>query len=83
MKTTICKVTEAKWHQTSPCEWYFEISADRFLRNMVRAVVGTLIDVGRSRLSIEDFRGVIEGRKRTAAGESMPGNALFLENVEY
>ena len=50
---------------------------------MVRAVVGTLIDVGRSRLSIEDFRGVIEGRKRTAAGESMPGNALFLENVEY
>lgn len=83
VKTTICKVTEAEWHQTSPCEWYFEISADRFLRNMVRAVVGTLIDVGRSRLSIEDFRGVIEGRKRTAAGESMPGNALFLENVEY
>ena len=83
VKTTICKVTAAKWHQTAPDEWYFEISADRFLRNMVRAVVGTLMDVGRGRLSLEEFRGVIEGRKRTAAGESMPGNALFLEKVEY
>ena len=50
---------------------------------MVRAVVGTLVDVGRGRLSIDEFRNVIEGRKRTAAGESMPANALFLEDVEY
>ena len=56
VKTTICKVTAAKWHQTAPDEWYFEISADRFLRNMVRAVVGTLMDVGRGRLSLEEFR---------------------------
>ena len=83
VKTTICKVDAAEWHQVSPTEWYFEISADRFLRNMVRAVVGTLVDVGRHRLSIDDFRKVIEGGKRTAAGESMPGNALFLEKVEY
>ena len=83
VKTTICRVMAAQWHQTSPTEWYFEISADRFLRNMVRAVVGTLVDVGRGRLSIDEFRNVIEGRKRTAAGESMPANALFLEDVEY
>ena len=83
VKTTICRVMAAQWHQTSPTEWYFEISAARFLRNMVRAVVGTLVDVGRGRLSIDEFRNVIEGRKRTAAGESMPANALFLEDVEY
>ena len=83
VKTTICRVDEAEWHQVSPTQWYFEISADRFLRNMVRAVVGTLVDVGRGRLSIDEFRNVIESGKRTAAGESMPGNALFLEKVEY
>ena len=83
VKTTICRVMAAEWHQTSNTEWYFEISADRFLRNMVRAVVGTLVDVGRGRLTLDEFRNVIEGRKRTAAGESMPANALFLEEVEY
>lgn len=83
VKTTICRVMAAEWHQTSDKEWYFEISADRFLRNMVRAVVGTLVDVGRGRLTLDEFRNVIEGRKRTAAGESMPANALFLEEVEY
>ena len=51
--------------------------------DMVRAVVGTLVDVGRGRLTIEDFRKVIEGKKRTDAGDSMPGNALFLEDVRY
>ena len=83
VKTTICHVTAAKWHQTSETTWYFEITANRFLRNMVRAVVGTLIDVGRGRLSIDDFCKVIEGKKRTEAGESMPGNALFLEDIKY
>ena len=83
VKTTLCKVTHAQWHQTSDSEWYFEITANRFLRNMVRAVVGTLIDVGRHRLSLDDFRKVIEGKRRTEAGESMPANALFLENITY
>lgn len=82
-KTTLCHVTAAHWHQTSATSWYFEITANRFLRNMVRAVVGTLVDVGRGRMSLDDFRRVIEQGSRTAAGESMPGNALFLENVEY
>ena len=83
VKTTLCQVTKAEWIQTSPATWYFEITANRFLRNMVRAVVGTLIDVGRGRLSIDEFCRVIEGKKRTEAGESMPGHALFLENIVY
>ena len=83
VKTTLCHVTAAQWHQTSPSMWYFEITANRFLRNMVRAVVGTLVDVGRGRLSLEEFQKVIEGKRRTEAGESMPGNALFLEKIEY
>ena len=83
VKTTLCHITAAEWHQTSPSTWYFEITANRFLRNMVRAVVGTLIDVGRGRLSLDDFRKVIEGKRRTEAGESMPANALFLEEVKY
>ena len=83
VKTTLCKVTKAEWIQTSPTTWYFEITANRFLRNMVRAVVGTLIDVGRGRLSVDEFCKVIEGKKRTEAGESMPGNALFLEEIVY
>jgi tRNA pseudouridine38-40 synthase len=50
---------------------------------MVRAVVGTLIDVGRGRLTLEEFRRVVEGKKRTEAGESMPAHALFLEDITY
>ena len=83
VKTTLCHVTRAEWIQTGENTWYFVITANRFLRNMVRAVVGTLVDVGRGRLSLEDFRKVIEGKKRSDAGDSMPGNALFLEDVRY
>lgn len=83
VKTTFCDVTKAEWVQTSPTSWYFEIRANRFLRNMVRAVVGTLIEVGRGRLSIDDFKKVIEGKQRSDAGESMSGNALFLEDIVY
>lgn len=83
VKTTICKVTEAKWVDDGNGEWHFVITANRFLRNMVRAIVGTLIDVGRCRLTIQDFKSVVEGKSRSNAGESMQGNALFLENIEY
>ena len=83
VKTTICHVTTARWYQTSPTTWYFEIRANRFLRNMVRAVVGTLIDVGRGRVSLDGFRDIIEGRSRSDAGESMPAHALFLEDITY
>ncbi len=83
VKTTLCRVTRAEWVQTSDHEWYFVITANRFLRNMVRAVTGTLIDVGRGRITLDDFRRIIESRRRTDAGESMPPHALFLERVEY
>lgn len=83
VKTTLCHVTRAEWIQTGDTTWYFVITANRFLRNMVRAVVGTLVDVGRGRLTLEEFRGVIEGKRRSDAGDSMPGNALFLEDVKY
>ena len=83
VKTTLCKVMKAEWHQVSADAWYFEITANRFLRNMVRAVVGTLVEVGRGRLSIADFRRVIEGKCRSDAGESMPANALFLVDITY
>lgn len=83
VKTTLCRVTEARWIQLGEGEWYFRITANRFLRNMVRAVVGTLVEVGRGRLSLDDFRRVVEGKRRTDAGESMPGNALFLEKIVY
>ncbi len=83
VKTTLCHITEARWIQTGDNEWYFVITANRFLRNMVRAVVGTLIEVGRGRMTMDEFRHVVEGKKRTEAGESMPAHALFLENVSY
>ena len=83
VKTTLCRVTHAQWHQVSPTQWYFEITANRFLRNMVRAVVGTLMEVGRGRMTMDRFREVVEGKQRSQAGESMPGCALFLEDIQY
>lgn len=82
-KTNICTVTHAQWVQLAPDEWRFEIRADRFLRNMVRAIVGTLMEVGRGKLTEEEFCRVIEGKNRCKAGESMPGHALFLVDVTY
>lgn len=83
VKTTLCHVTKAEWTEMQMGQWRFEITANRFLRNMVRAVVGTLIEVGRGRMTVDDFRKVIEGKRRTEAGESMPANALFLVDIRY
>lgn len=83
VKTTLCDVTEAVWTRDSDDSWHFRISANRFLRNMVRAVVGTLIEVGRHRMTLEQFDRVVASGSRSRAGESMPGNALFLEDVKY
>lgn len=83
VKTNICKVTHAEWTNIEGDVWQFEITADRFLRNMVRAVVGTLIEVGRGRLSLEDFKAVVAQKNRCAAGDSMPGNALSLVDIRY
>ncbi len=83
VKTTLCKVTEVRWERLEPHQYRLTITANRFLRNMVRAVVGTLIDVGRGRISLDELRGIVESRKRTQAGESMPAHALFLHEVKY
>ncbi len=82
-KTNDCTITKAVWEELSPGEWRFTISANRFLRNMVRAIVGTLVEVGRGKLTVGEFRKVIEQKNRCSAGESVPGNALFLVDIRY
>lgn len=82
-KTNICRVTDARWQRLGDHEWAFIITADRFLRNMVRAVVGTLVEVGRGKITLERFREIVEERDRCSAGTSMPGNALFLWDITY
>ena len=83
VKTNNCKVTFARWRQVSDNEWVFEIEADRFLRNMVRAIVGTLLLVGRGKHTLDGFRAVIENKARGEAGDSAMGEALFLVDVKY
>lgn len=83
VKTNNCKIMYAKWEIEAQDEWVFTIKADRFLRNMVRAIVGTLVEVGRGKLTIPQFREIIEKKDRNAAGTSVPGNALFLVEVGY
>lgn len=82
-KTNICKVTEAKWTKEGENMAVFTITADRFLRNMVRAVVGTLVEVGRGKMTLEQFEEVVRIKDRCSAGQSMPGEALFLWEVKY
>ncbi len=83
VKTNLCTVTEAHWDETEPGCWRFTITANRFLRNMVRAIVGTLVDVGRGRMSVADFRRVIELQDRSLASSSAPACGLFLVDVRY
>ena len=83
VKTTICDLTYAQWEVKENGHAVFTITADRFLRNMVRAVVGTLVEVGRGKLTLEGFRKVIEKKDRCSAGNSVPGHALFLVDVGY
>ena len=82
-KTNLCTITEAHWDRVDDGRWRFTITADRFLRNMVRAIVGTLMEVGRGRLDMDGLRRVIEAKDRCRAGDSVPGNALFLVDVRY
>ena len=82
VKTNNCKIMEAKWLEQDEL-LVFRIKADRFLRNMVRAIVGTLLEVGKGKMSLEDFRKVIETKNRCSAGESVPAQGLFLQEVDY
>jgi tRNA pseudouridine38-40 synthase len=82
VKTNHCRITHAGWEREGDA-WRFSITADRFLRNMVRAIVGTLIEVGRGKLSLHGFSAVIEAKDRGRAGMSVPGHALFLTDISY
>lgn len=82
VKTYICKIEKAVWEQKNEL-LVFTIRADRFLRNMVRAIVGTLLEVGLGKLSIAEFKQIIESRDRNKAGTSVPGKALYLTEVTY
>ncbi|MES2630046.1 MAG: tRNA pseudouridine(38-40) synthase TruA [Bacteroidota bacterium] len=81
-KTNICKVTHARWEQTEK-GMCFTISADRFLRNMVRAIVGTLLLVGNRKITLDQFRDIIIQQDRGSAGMSAPAQGLFLTGIEY
>ena len=83
VKTNICTITKAKWIQQSDNEWFFEISADRFLRNMVRATVGTLMEVGLGKIEPSAIHGIIEAKDRQAASTSVPAHGLFLWEILY
>lgn len=82
-KTNVCRVSEVVWEEVETGCWRFTITANRFLRNMVRAVVGTLVEVGRGRLTVEGFREVIEQKDRQMAGDSVPACGLYLVDVQY
>lgn len=82
VKTNICTVFHAEWIQSGH-QWYFEISADRFLRNMVRATVGTLLDVGSGKIEPTAIKTILFAKDRSAASLSVPANGLFLWKIEY
>ncbi len=82
VKTNICRVMAAEW-KTVDNGFLFKIRADRFLRNMVRSLVGTLLDAGQGKLDRNDFRAIVEARDRKRAGESAPAHGLFLADIGY
>ena len=82
VKTNICTVYEARWVQEGT-KLYFEVSANRFLRNMVRAIVGTLIEVGLGKLEVADIDAIIEAKDRGEAAVSVPAHGLFLWKIDY
>jgi tRNA pseudouridine38-40 synthase len=81
--TNICDVRFAKWTQTSENTLYFEITADRFLRNMVRAIVGTLLEVGTAKITPQEVATIISKMDRCEAKMSVPAQGLFLWKIEY
>lgn len=82
-KTTICDVRKAEWTQPSAHSYRFDIVADRFLRNMVRAVVGTLLEVGKGRMEASHVQEIVDAADRNAAGASVPACGLYLSRVVY
>ncbi len=83
VKTNDCKIAHAQWQELDGDRLMFTITADRFLRNMVRAIVGSLLEVGKARLNIEGFRNIVERKNRQEAGMSVPAKGLFLTDIKY
>lgn len=83
VKTNNCTITRAEWIEYAPGQHVFVIEADRFLRNMVRAIVGTLLEIGKGKLQPEQLHEVIEGKNRGLAGTSAPSQGLFLAKIGY
>ncbi len=81
-QTNLCQIKKADW-QFDGEKWIFEIAADRFLRNMVRAIVGTLVEIGLGKKQVDDFPKIIEKNDRREAGESAPAHGLYLMEVAY
>jgi len=81
-RTNICKVFRAGW-EGKGTELIFTIRADRFLRNMVRAIVGTLLELGSGKISLDEFHRIVQSRDRSIAGDSVPAAGLFLVKVDY
>jgi len=77
-----CQIMDAKWRQED-YRYIFTIKSDRFLRNMVRAIVGSMIEVGQKKTDLETFRRIIETKDRSAAGKSVPPHGLFLTDIKY
>ena len=82
VNTFNCKITEAFWQKENN-QYVFTISANRFLRNMVRAIVGTLIKVGLHQITLTEFNAIIESKSRSEAGFSVPAHGLYLTKIEY
>ncbi len=82
VKTNNCKIKQVSWIQNDD-GYVFCIEADRFLRNMVRAIVGTMIEVGKGKISVDEFRKIIEAKNRSSAGMSVPAKGLFLTKITY
>ena len=82
VKTNICTIIQANWEKSGH-QLIFTITADRFLRNMVRAIVGTLMDLGQGKITLEDYLRIIDGKNRSLAGESVPAKGLFLTEIKY
>ena len=78
----VCHINKAKWKKSKDL-LIFEITANRFLRGMVRAVVGTLLDVGTGKISIPDFQKIMESKDRKKAGMNVPAEGLYLKSVKY
>ncbi|MDF9795152.1 tRNA pseudouridine38-40 synthase [Catalinimonas alkaloidigena] len=79
----LCKIEQAEWQKKDHSRIVFYISANRFLRNMVRAIVGTMLDIGTHKISLNDFEKILQSKDRKRAGRSVPAEGLYLSQVSY